>query len=82
MFVDPAVTRKLVFSEILGPAGLSKEQMFQNCRYVIKSISFYVLCVGVYICIYVFYGKPFYYLLCKIDILYIISNILYMIQDI
>ena len=29
-----------------------------------------------------FYGKPFYYLLCKIDILYVISDILYRILDI
>ena len=28
------------------------------------------------------YGKPFYYLLSKIDILYIISDILYRIYDI
>ena len=25
------------------------------------------------------YGKPFYYLLCKVDILYVISDILYLI---
>ena len=25
------------------------------------------------------YGKPFYYLLCKVDILYVISDILYRI---
>ena len=26
-----------------------------------------------------FYGKPFYYLLCKVDILYVISDILFRI---
>ena len=31
------------------------------------------------VCILIAYGKPFYYLLCKVDILYVISDILYRI---